>query len=551
MREAEHLNHLLANRGFDPMSRRELLRRLGAGAGALGIGGWLAACGSSSSSSSAAARGKRGGTLTVGADADAYVLSGNSANVGQYPLNANIFEGLVRMDSSYGLVPVLATSWEFRPPNTWRFHLRKGVKFHNGTTFTAKDVKWTFDKIATRDAGGTPGLQVKGNVIVDDYTIDVTPSFPNQRLVEQIVEPGDNWIIAYGTDTVHHLVGTGPFRFASYQREQQLVVKRFAGYWGKPALLDQINFKFIPDAGARLLALQSGNVDVMLVVPNQDVGALKSGGFKVYVSPVGAYEAFYCNISGKKGYTICQNGSVRKALEYGIDRHALVKGVYQGQAVVEQTMIPSRLLGSANASLISGYGYDPAMAKQLLDSAGWKVGPDGIRAKGGKRLSLQLIDGFPSADSHTGVPEFVQAQYRHIGVDVSIIKCPDNATYTNRMNALQGDLWLEQGNQNDANPAFLPALLFSKKGLFGGSAYQTLFAPGGRFETLINEALSTPSESRVKSLVAQAMHVLIDQDAIVVPLAGIPRIAATSHKVLGFDSQPSQLQVSYAGVSLT
>jgi peptide/nickel transport system substrate-binding protein len=287
----------------------------------------------------------------------------------------------------------------------------------------------------------------------------------------------------------------------------------------------------------------------MLVVPNQDVRALKGGGFNVYVSPVGAYEAFYCNISGKKGYTICQDPSVRKALEYGIDRQALVKGVYQGQAVVEQTMIPSRLLG-ANASLISGYNYQPAMAKQLLDSAGWKVGPGGVRTKGGKSLTLQLVDGFPSADSHTGVPEFVQAQYKQIGVNVSIIKCPDSATYTNRMNALQGDLWLEQGNQNDANPAFLPALLFSKKGLFGGSAYQTLFAPGGSFEPLINGALDASSETQVKSLVAQAMHVLIDKDAIVVPLAGIPRIAATSHKVRGFDSEPSQLQVNYAGVSL-
>jgi peptide/nickel transport system substrate-binding protein len=549
MEELENLADLLG-RGRDPISRRELLRRLGLGAGALGIGGWVAACGSSNSSSSTAASARRGGTLTVGSDADAYVLSGNSANVGQYPLNANIFEGLVKMDANYALVPVLATSWEFRSPNTWRFNLRRGVKFHNGTTFMAKDVKWTFDRIATHDGGGTAGLQVKGNVIVDDYTIDVTPSFPNRRLVEQIVEPGNNWIIASGTDTVHNLVGTGAFQFVSYQSQQQLIVKRFDGYWGKPALLDEIKFKFIPDAGARLLALQSGGVDVMLVVPNQDVSALKGGGFKVYVSPVGAYEAFYTNISGKKGYTIGQDPAVRKALEYGIDRLALVKGVYQGQAAVEQTMIPARLL-DPYASAITGYTYNPTMARQLLDTGGWKVGSDGIRAKGGKRLALQLIDGFPSADSHTGVPEFVQAQYKQIGVDVSIIKCPDSATYSNRMNALQGDLWLEQGNQNDANPAFLPALLFSKKGLFGGSAYQTLFAPGGTFEVLINAALYAPGEAQVKSLVARAMHVLIDQDAIVVPLAGIPRIAASSSKVNGFDSQPSQLQVSYAGVSFS
>jgi peptide/nickel transport system substrate-binding protein len=118
------------------------------------------------------------------------------------------------------------------------------------------------------------------------------------------------------------------------------------------------------------------------------------------------------------------------------------------------------------------------------------------------------------------------------------------------MNALQGDLWLEQGNQNDANPSFLPALLFSSKGLFGGSAYQTMFAPGASVDTPINKALATTSETEVKADVARAMHVLIDQDAIVVPLAGIPRIVATSNKVQGFDNEPSQLQVRYDGVSL-
>jgi peptide/nickel transport system substrate-binding protein len=532
----------------DPMTRRQLIRLLGVGA--LGASGVLAACSSSTSSpTSASAAARRGGTLTVGADADAYVLSGSGANVGQYPLNANIFEGLVRMDPSYGIVPVLATSWTLRPPNTWRFTLRRGVKFHNGQPFTAQAVKYTFDLIATTGGGGTPGFAKNGTTIVDDYTVDVTPMFPNARLVEQVVHP-ENYIIAPGSDPVKHPTGTGPFQFSSYQRQQQLVVKRFAGYWGQPALLDGITFKFIPDSDARLLALESGSVQVMLIVPNQDAADLQSKGFTVGVSPVGAYEAFYCNISGKKGYTICQDPNVRKAIQYAIDRQALIKGIYEGRAAAEQTMIPSRLLGATNAATITGYTFDPAKARQLLDSAGWTMGANGIRSKAGKPLSLQLIDGFPSADSHTGVPEFIQAQLKQVGINVNIVVTPDNATYTARMNALAGDLWLEQGNQNDANPAFLPALLFSTKGLFGGSAYQTMFAPGGTFDTLINQALATPSEAEVKSLVAQAMHVIIDQDAIVVPLAGIERIVATSSKVQGFDNEPSQLQVRYDRVSL-
>lgn len=528
------------------LTRRQLMSLLGAGA--LGTSGVLTGCATSSKSPGTPA--KRGGTLTVGADADAYVLHGASAGVGAYPLNANIFEGLVRMDPNYGIVPMLATSWTLRAPNTWRFHLRRGVRFHNGQPFTARAVKYTFDLIADTGGGGTPGFAKNGTKIVDDYTVDVTPSFPNARLVEQIVHP-ENYIIAAGTDPVKNPTGTGPFEYVSYQRTQQLNVKRFAGYWGQPALLDAITFKFIPDSNARQLALESGSVDVMLIVPNQDVTDLKSKGFTVGVAPVGAYEAFYCNISGKKGYTICQDVRVRQAIEYAIDRAALIKGVYMGQAAAEQTMIPSRLLGTANAALIKGYPYDPAKAKMLLGSAGWATGPNGIRAKGGKPLSLQLINGFPSPDSHTGVPEFLQAQLKQVGINVNIVVTPDNPSYSARMDNLAGDLWLEQGNQNDANPAFLPALLFSKKGLFGGSSYQTLFAPGGQFDVLINKATAATGEADVKSLVAQAMHDLIDEDAIVVPLAGIQGIFATSSKVRGFDNEPSHLQVRYDRVSLT
>jgi peptide/nickel transport system substrate-binding protein len=549
MNHVRALESLLEELPLDQITRRQLLRRTGAGAGAFGAAGLLAACGSSSPKPATVAAAKRGGMLKVGADADAYVLSGSAANVGQYPLNANIFEGLVRMDPNYGIVPMLATSWTLRASNTWRFNLRRGVKFHDGQPFTAKAVKYTFDLIATKGGGGTPGFAKHGTKVVDDYTVDVTPAFPNARLVEQIVHP-ENYIIAPGSDPVKHPTGTGPFAYASYQHQQQLVVNRFPGYWGKPARLDGITFSFIPDSNARLLALESGSIDVMLIVPSQDAADLKSKGFTVGVSPVGAYEAFYVNISGKKGYTIGQDVNVRKAVEYAIDRAALIKGIYGGEAAPEQTMIPSRLLGATDAAMITGYTYDQAKAKQLLDSAGWTVGSGGIRAKGGKPLSLQLIDGFPSPDSHTGVPEFVQAQLRQVGIDVKIIVTPDSASYSARMNALQGDLWLEQGNQNDANPSFLPALLFSKKGLFGGSAYQTMFAPGGSVDTLINGALATPSETAVKADVAQAMHVLIDQDAIVVPLAGIPRIVATTAKVRGFDNEPSQLQVRYDGVSM-
>jgi peptide/nickel transport system substrate-binding protein len=547
MSERDTREDLAARWAHEVITRRQAVQRIGLGVGVLSAGGLLAACGSDDKKSGGGAI-KKGGSLIVGAEEDGYTLTGDEANVGQYPLNVNIFEGLVRMDPDYGIVPVLATSWSVRNGNTWRFKLRRNVKMHDGNPFTAESVVYSFDRIAAK-GGGTPGFKKGGTKAVDDYTVDVTPSFPNQRLVEQIVHP-ENYIVAAGTDPVKKPTGTGPFQLKDYQREQQIVVKRFPGYWGPAAVLDEITFKFLPDANARRLALESDNVQVMLGVPNEMAAALKRKGFTIDKSPAGAYEAMYANIGGRKGYTLLQDKAVRQAIEYAIDRAALVQGVFNGQATAEQTMVPSRVLG-AHAGEIKGYTHDPGRAQQLLERAGWTGDSGDVRQKGGKPLKLQLISGFPSSAVHTGVPEFIQDQLKQVGIGVEIVKTADDAAYTARTGSLRGDLWLERGNQNDANPSFLPALLFSKKGLFGPGDYQKMFAPGGSFDTTINRSLSARGEDQVQSLVAQAMHELIDEEAIVVPLAGISQITATSAKVGGFNAQPSGLQVRYDKLGLT
>ncbi len=487
--------------------------------------------------------------LVVGAGEDAYETEGAEANVGAYPVNVNIFEGLVRMDADYGIVPALATEWQFEAPNTWRFTLREGVTFHDGTPFDAEAVKYSFDRIA-KAGGGTPGFDKNSTKIIDDFTVEVTPSFENRRMVEQLVHP-ENSIIAPGSNPGEEPIGTGPFKFSSYDRQEQIVVERNDDYWGEPPTLEQITFRFLPEPNARRLALEAGEVDLILDVPREAVADLEAKGFVTETSDVGAYEAIYNNISGQNGYTILQDPAVRQAIGYAIDRDALVEGVFEGLAAPEQTMIPSRLLDEENAGKIEGYAFDPEQAQQLLDDAGWTVGEDGIRVKDGQRLTLELINGFPSAQVHGAVPEFVQDQLKDVGIEVEIVKTPDSAAYEERLNSGEGDMWLEQGSQNDANPAFLPALLFWSEGLFGDIGYQPLFAPGGEFDPLIVDALASPDSGEVKSLVADAMHVLIDEEAVVLPLAGIYRINVMSDKVQGFEAQPSGLQVRYDEVSIT
>lgn len=486
--------------------------------------------------------------LTVAADEDTYVTQGAEAAVGQYPLNANIFESLVRMNENYEIEPALATSWEFKAPNTWRFELRKGVTFHDGTPFNAEAVKYTFDRVA-KTGGGTPGFAKDGTKVIDDYTVEVTPQFENRRLLEQLVHPSYS-IIGPGSNPGKEPIGTGPFELVEYKRRQQIVVKRYDDYWDGAAKLDEITFRFIPDPNTRRLALEAEEVDLVLDVAREAIPDLESKGFVIAESQPGAYSAMYLNISGQKGYTILQDSDVRHAIGYAIDRETLISGILEGLATNDQTMVPARLLEEANATKVDGFSYDPARAQRLLEDAGWKKGPDGMRARNGEPLQLQLINGFPSASDHGAVPEYIQSQLADVGIDVEIVKTPDTPSYEERLAAGEGDIWMEQGSQNDANPLFLPALLFWSVGLFGDIGYQQLFAPGDEFDALIEEALASPDPAEVKEIVGNAMHVLIDQEAVVIPLAGLYRINVLTEEVQDFQTQPSQLQIRFDTVSM-
>ena len=136
--------------------------------------------------------------LVVGVEADGYTRAGDKANVGLYPLNINVCEPLVALGPDYEVLPLLATTWEYVGENTWRFSLRRGLKFHDGQEFTAEAVKYTLDRIA-RTGGGVIKVGPDSVNIVDDSTVEITPTKPNMRLVEQLTHT-KNGMLAPGRD---------------------------------------------------------------------------------------------------------------------------------------------------------------------------------------------------------------------------------------------------------------------------------------------------------------------------------------------------------------
>jgi peptide/nickel transport system substrate-binding protein len=311
--------------------------------------------------------------LRVGFTADQYVVEGPDAALAAYPLNTNVMQTLTYLAPNYEVRPMLAEKWEFRAPNTWRFFLRRDVKFHDGQALNAQAVKsGLFDRVAKQRGGGTIKAGPESAVVVDDYTIDFTPTATNLRVPEQIVHP-NNAVYAPGADPGRNPVGTGPFRFVEYLPKERIVVERNADYWGTEAKLQRITFRFYPDSSARRLALEAGDIDFAFDIPRPDVKALEGRGLMVMKSPVGAYEAIYANIHGGGDHDILADVNVRKAVAMAIDREALVDGVLEGQASGDQTFVPPGSLGTY-ASTVKGFTYDPVRAKSLLDTAGWRPG---------------------------------------------------------------------------------------------------------------------------------------------------------------------------------
>ena len=530
------------------VTRRRFVQLAGATAGVASLGGII----TRRYGASVLAQDAPGGELIVGATADAYRTEPNRATIGMYAVNTNIFESLVRLTPDYQVEPLLAESWEFVEPNTFRFILRQGVTFHDGTPFTAEAVKWSMNRIALA-GGGSIGVDENSTQVIDDFTVEITPIRPNRQLVQQLNHPV-NSIVAPNSEPAEARIGTGPFREVEYAKEDRYVVEAYDGYWGDKPALSRITFRFIPDATTRLLALQSGEVDLVYEVPKESAGELETlGDFTLGTSQVGAYEALYVNIHGAEPYDIGQDRSVREALAHAIDKDAIVSGVWQGNAEPSQTMIPPAILGPA-AGGVQGTTFDPERAKQLLDAAGWVPGDNGIRTKAGRELKLTMIVGFPNAEIHKPMPEFVQAQLEDIGIALEIVQTPDTATYEARLATGEGDLWAEAGAQNDGNPCFLPDLLFYSPDPNGdpeSAMYGNAFAPGAAFDAHIEECRSATSTEAVQEAAAAAMRVLIDEEFVVIPLAGTYRLYGVAANVQGFEAHPSGVNQRWTGVSVT
>ncbi|MFN2504878.1 MAG: ABC transporter substrate-binding protein [Acidimicrobiales bacterium] len=512
------------------------------------LGFIAAACGGDDDDTSPAAQPSAQPNLEaevrVAAPEDQWPDNGPDAKSWQfmYVHNMNVYEPLVYLGSDYTLQPGLAERWELQPDGkTWRFFLRRNVRFQDGAPFSADDVVWSWGvrqlegKVLTTVTNTLGPESVKK---VDDFTVDFTPAQQNLRIPEQIVHP-EGAIVKNGThnDTPPY-AGTGPWKVVSYTPKQNAVFERNEDYWGEKPKVKRINIRFLPDPQTRLEALRAKQVDFVIDLPADATAAVESDpNWRVVKSAPGRNHLIYVN---KKEGRITAEAAVREAVNYAINRRAYVDVVLEGNGEPGRWMAPKSVLGPT-ADTVAAIPLDLGRARKILDDAGWRVGPDGVRTKGDKRLSLILLGQFEVPESALLV---IQSNLKEAGMEVTLKKTPDAATRNALYDRGNGDfdLDIEPPNQNDGNPAFLPVLRMYSKG-----TNTVQFAPnsppitpnGPEFDAQAEKALAAKTTPEVQQASAAMMRILSNQDHIVVPLAGVYRIYGMAKNVNLGDPHPS------------
>lgn len=490
-----------------------------------------------------------GQELIVGATADPWVDASqeDQKRKPSYPLNTDVCQTLVKLGTDFSVQSSTAEV-EYVGDNTFRFTLLDGVTFSDGTPATSEDMKYSLDYTATEPVtGGNSFIGPDSTTIIDERTIEVTPTSQNLRLAEQINHPTYS-LIKVGEDPLvdSDVTCTGPFMVESYTPEEEIVVVRNDNYWGEAPPLDRITFRFYADDTTRALAIQNGEVDMIIDVPLSILDSVESlPGIQIARAPVGNTTLMYLARRTADGTNrVLADPLVRRALASAIDRDTFVNGVLAGNAEVFPHVAPPAVLGEF-ADMVEGVPYDPDEAARLLDEAGWLREGDSVRMRDGQPLKVTII--YSRADLTTA--EFAQAMLRQVGFDAEVLQL-DAGAYRDRLDTGDYDIDISIPNQNDANPAFLMALRWYSKAS-GLNAQIISPGPDTQFEALIDAILAESDATELRRLSAEAMHELVDVEVGAVTLAGGYRVLAMRDGVTGFEPHPSNTNQRWSTVSVT
>lgn len=485
----------------------------------------------------------KGGTLVYGLGFEPATLDPHkAASYDAHLMFMQVYDPLVWLDLDGTYKPGLAESWDAGDGGkVWTFKLRRGVRFHDGTPFNAEAVKFAFERVANPATKSLVARDILGpydhTEVVDEFTVRVFFQRPYAAFLDAVSQ---SWLAMvspaavqkYGDDYGRNQVGTGPFIWKEYVPKDHLTLERNPDYNWAPTLfqhqgppyLEKVIIKFVPNEATRASILETGEIQVAEDLPPVEVIRLKNNPAYVLIQGIlpGQPTVLFLNTTN----TPTQDLAVRRALNYAVDKNALIQTMLRGLS--EPALGPlARTTAYYSKAVETMYPYDPEKAKQILDEAGWKVDTaTGVRVKEGKPLQV-FLNTMPF-NRYPEIMQVLQSQWKQVGIDVKINVMPTFAQFNGA--AQKGEHSLMPYFTPAADPHFALWPFFHSTNIEGGLAYSR-FADA-HLDELLDKAAQTVDSQERAALYAEAQQIIMDK-ALIAPLYLVYNNTMTRAEVKG------------------
>ncbi|MDQ3337962.1 MAG: ABC transporter substrate-binding protein [Myxococcota bacterium] len=451
-----------------------------------------------------------------------------------------VFEGLVRWKpGSTDVEPNLATKWEASPDGKrWKFYLRRGVTFHDGTPLDAAAVEFSFKRLLDPQHPNYLGVtywtgllkDITAVTAIDATTVEIVVGRPYAPLLGEvamypIVSP--TAVKKWGDAFQAHPVGTGPFAFDSWTAGESVVVNRYTKYWGTPALLDRIVFRVVIDARQRLIDLESGSVDLAASIrPDEQPFVELHPDLRLEHTPGNDVSYLAFNVT-KPPF---DNREVRRAANHAVNKEPIIKLAFQGRAIAADGPLPPTQWGYHKPR--ARYAFDPGLAKKILEAASLAGTFDGS-----KRYKLYAPSTpRPYIQSPERVARFLQAALEQVGIQTELVLQP----YQEHRTAVEAglhDLALFGWIGDTGDPDNFLYVLFHSDNTVLESAQNIAFYRDETVDKLLIEAQGSVDE-QVRIGLYRAAQDKIAEDCPWVPIAHSEYVVAVRAELEGVVLSP-------------
>lgn len=467
--------------------------------------------------------------LTIGLQSEPTSIDPHFHNLGpNNQLRYHVFEGLTGSDAAQRTIPLLAESWETVDDNTWRFNLRQGVTFSDGTPFDATDVVYTICRVPTVENSPSSFTSfiagISGVEIEDPHTIVFTTNDPVPLLATNFASVGIVSAEAYGGggvtfapggcetlgtppqasdfDDPAKAIGTGPYKIESFRRGDEIMLARNADHWGGTPTWETVRLRPIANEGARVAALLAGDVDVIESPPIQDFDRIRQDGNQIAQGLSNRVIYLHLDnnpadghvppgVEGTDGKNPFTDVRVREAISKAIDRQAIVDRIMGGVAVVAGDLLPYPMFGTRENTPIEA--YDPDAARALLAEAGF---PNGF--------SLVLSSPNDRYINDERVAQAVAQMLARVGLNTTV-DAMTASTFFSRRNNFEYGMWLAGwGAATGEISSPLMALIATRNPDTGMGATNRQNYSNPEIDTLVSEAMRTVDPAAREALLQEA-----------------------------------------------